>query len=124
MTVQNTSKAAFLNIAEELSTKRGKVFKAILELDNCCDFQIAEYLHWPINCVTNRRGELVTMGYVAGNGLSDGPPCGNDIHFWKIDEACLEEGFKAKPPKKPKQKKTKRQRKTKKTFGTQLAFAF
>lgn len=124
MAVQSTSKAAFKKIAEELSEKRGKVFKAILELVSCCDFQIAERLHWPINCVTNRRGELVIMDYVAGNGVGEGPPVGNDVHFWKINEACLEDNFKAKLLKKPKKKKPKRQRKTKKTFGTQLAFGF
>lgn len=122
MTVQDTSRAAFKNIAEELSTKRGKVFQAILELDNCCDYQIAEHLNWPINCVTNRRGELVAMGYVAANGIGEGPPLGKDVHFWKVNEACLEDGFKAKPLPKPKKKK--RQRKPKKTFGTQLAFGF
>jgi len=124
MTVQRTSKAAFKKIAKELSTKRGKVFQAILELDNCCDFQIAEHLHWPINCVTNRRGELVKMGYVADNGIGTGPPCSNDVHFWQIDEACLEDNFKAKPLQKSKQKKQKRQRRAKVTFGTQLAFGF
>ena len=64
------------------------MFKALWELDRpACDFQIAKYLLWPINCVTPRRGELVELGFVEKDYEAPGPPVGNTVTYWRILEA-------------------------------------
>lgn len=107
MTIQSTSFMAYKTIIEGLSKRRGKVFQAILELGRACDYEIAEYLHWPINCVTPRRGELKSMGYIEQACEKPCPPVGNVACVWKIidaEPASKEWKSKIKPPKRKKQK--------------------
>ena len=63
--VQDTSRESFhLLTPEDLSTRQGKVFEALYKHGPMSDKQIAAKLHWPINTVTPRRGELYGMGFI------------------------------------------------------------
>ena len=47
----------------KLGEKQAAVLAEFRKADaGLADFELAERLNWPINCVTNRRGELVKKG--------------------------------------------------------------
>lgn len=70
MTVTTTPLFAFEDAKIGLNEKQQKVLEAIISLGKCYDRQIADYLKWPINCVCNRRGELLKMGKIECLGLT------------------------------------------------------
>ena len=106
--MRDTSLEAFKGIIGQLSEKRGKVFGVFFAAtEPMCDFQAAKILGWPINCVTNRRGELTAMGYLMDAGVRPGPPCGYDVHYYQLRHACLKAGFEARPIER-KEKRPKR----------------
>jgi hypothetical protein len=47
-----------------IGERQGAVLKAIEMLGPISDKQIGVVLGWPINCITNRRGELEDMGII------------------------------------------------------------
>ena len=59
-----TSYPAFQENKKGKDACRQMVFIAIRKLKECNDKMIAEYLGWPINRITPRRGELVISGLV------------------------------------------------------------
>lgn len=65
---------------------RQQVLIAIRKLKVCNDRQIAEYLGpeaWPINRITPRRGELVTMGVVVLDRKAKDPVTNRTVSYWK-----------------------------------------
>ena len=71
--VQDTSLAAYYSFSpEELEQKQRAVYEALLQ-GPATDKELAAWLHWPINCITPRRGELCAMGAVAEYGRIAGP---------------------------------------------------
>lgn len=62
---------------------RDKVFEAIRVLGVCNDRQISEFLNWPINRVTPRRGELETEGKIVSDGKRKGKE-GRLVNWWRI----------------------------------------
>jgi hypothetical protein len=63
---------------------RQQVFIAIRKLQPCNDRQIAEYLKWPINRVTPRRGELMENELVVFAMKREDPASGRTVNWWKI----------------------------------------
>jgi hypothetical protein len=63
---------------------RQQVFIAIRKLGICNDRMIAEYLGWPINCVTNRRGELVTIGLVVFYAKQLDKTTNRTVSYWQV----------------------------------------
>lgn len=61
---------------------RQLVLQAICEMQICTDRQISEYLKWPINRVTPRRGELVQSGVVIQFRKQKDPETGRLVSFW------------------------------------------
>lgn len=59
------------------------VLSAIRTLGICNDKQIAEYLDWPINRVTPRRGELETAGRIVSDGKRKGKE-GRLVNWWRL----------------------------------------
>lgn len=73
-----TSLPAYHSILGDLSLKQEAVWIALYESGEMTDQQLAAYLHWPINCVTPRRGELEEMRLVVEAGTKIGEthrPC-------------------------------------------------
>ena len=60
--IQQTSLDAYANIKKQLRKSQLIVFYAIKELKSCTNAEIARNLGLPINHITPRTGELVTLG--------------------------------------------------------------
>ena len=61
---------------------RQQVFIAIRKLQPCNDKQISEYLGWPINRVTPRRGELVSNNLIVQNKKDIDPATKRTVSYW------------------------------------------
>ena len=82
----DTSLPAYKEVLKNLGDKQRIVCESIRALceksSMCTDRQIADNLGWPINRVTNRRGELVDAGLVIDAGVFPNDD-GRKVHFWK-----------------------------------------
>jgi len=78
----STSLEAYDSIKADLSRKRAEVLKVIEDNEPVCNFQVAQILGWPINCVTGRRNELEKLGLIekSHKGTS---PTGRSAYYWK-----------------------------------------
>ncbi len=65
---------------------RSQVFTAIRKLQPCTDKQIADFLKWPINRCTPRRGELVTNGLITLAKKDTDPESKRTVSFWRVKE--------------------------------------
>lgn len=79
-----TSMPAYKEAQKNINTKQQTVLDAISKLGICCDHQIAEYLGWPINRVTPRRGELVDHGLIEMAFRGKDFETGRTVNFWKL----------------------------------------
>lgn len=79
-----TSLPAYKEAQKNINAKQKAVLDTIRQLGVCCDHQIAEYLGWPINTVTPRRGELVDSGHVQIAFRGKDFETGRTVNFWKI----------------------------------------
>jgi len=62
----DTSIQAYRSVRPFLNDKQIKVLAALRMLNNSAtNEEIADYLHWPINTVTPRTGELLQKGMIA-----------------------------------------------------------
>ena len=59
-----TSLPAYTVAKETLNKTQETVYHTIRKMGVCCDSQIANFIGWPINRVTPRRGELLTNGKI------------------------------------------------------------
>ena len=86
MAVAETSKKAYNNL-KDLGDKQYQVHQAIGELGTPTDADLADYLGWPINRLTPRRGELVKYGFAEFHALVMGRS-GTLVKSWRaIDPA-------------------------------------
>lgn len=49
---------AELRSSGRIDTRQAQVYDAVKAIEPCTSFEVAEYLHFPINCVTGRIKEL------------------------------------------------------------------
>ena len=73
---------AWRSIQDELSDNQYTLYKAVFSLGSASDQDLCGYLHWPINCVTPRRNELVGLGYITQDGTKMGR-CGRPVAVWR-----------------------------------------
>jgi len=78
-----TSLPAYQVAQKNINKKQQDVLDAISKLGVCCDHQIAEYLGWPINRVTPRRGELLDNGKIEMAFRGKDFETGRTVNFWK-----------------------------------------
>ncbi len=81
MGVTQTSLLAYSDIKKKLGNKQRIVRDAIGELGIANNQMIAEYLNWPINCVTGRVKELRDKGFVTTERI-DKNQFGRRVLFW------------------------------------------
>lgn len=62
--ISHTSQAAYNSIKPRLGSKQRAVYEAIKEMGIASNEQVADYLRWPINCVTGRSTELYRFGMI------------------------------------------------------------
>lgn len=79
---QDTSLSAFGRLQHVLGARQRVVYDA-LSKKSMTDKQIADYLAWPINEVTPRRGELVKMSLVRKAGVIKQD--GRSAILWEIE---------------------------------------
>jgi hypothetical protein len=60
------------------------VYDAIKVSGSCTDKQVADYLRWPINRITGRRGELLAQGKIVLDKLDKDPESNRLVSYWKI----------------------------------------
>lgn len=78
-----TSLPAYQEAQKNINKKQQDVLHAIIKLGICSDHQIAEYLAWPINRVTPRRGELVENSRIQFAFRGKDFETGRTVNFWK-----------------------------------------
>ena len=84
---KQTSLPAFKEAPATKDYCRSVVLLTIEKLQPCNDRQIAEFLQWPINCVTGRRGELVTAKKVVLDKKQKDETTNRTVNYWKIRTA-------------------------------------
>lgn len=77
-----TSLPAYHSILGDLNLKQEAVWSALYEYGSMTDQELANYLHWPINTVTPRRGELFDLGLAVEDGIKKGQT-GRPCTVWK-----------------------------------------
>ncbi|MEI8111137.1 MAG: hypothetical protein WCH59_09125 [Chitinophagia bacterium] len=77
-----SSLPAYKEAPQKKDYARQMVLLAITKLAPCNDRQIAEYLGWPINRVTPRRGELVEDGQIIQEKKGIDPVTNRTVSWW------------------------------------------
>lgn len=83
MGYQDTSHEAYESIQENLGDKQKLVLWAFRSQGHKTNAEMADFLNWPINCVTPRVGELVKLGHIEAHGIKLGPT-GRRAIVWGI----------------------------------------
>lgn len=73
MPYQETSYMAWDSIQKELNDKQKVVLWAFKSQGDMTNAEMADFLQWPINCVTPRVGELVKLHHIEARGIKNGP---------------------------------------------------
>jgi predicted ArsR family transcriptional regulator len=64
MVVAQTSLLTYVEIKGKLGAKQRQVYDALRKIEPASNWDVAEYLYWPINQVTGRMNELCYRGLV------------------------------------------------------------
>jgi len=84
-----TSRPAYEEAKTNIGDKQLKVFETIKKLGPCTDAQIADFLGWPINRVTPRRGELIDLKMIIADGKRRDQKTKRLVNFWRIKTQTL-----------------------------------
>lgn len=85
-----TRNQAYLEVLGSLPEKRRIVYQTIRLLGRATNKQIAEFLNWPINCVTGRVTELAKMFLVKSESKDDQTLTGYEHAIWQPVESVEE----------------------------------
>ena len=77
---------AFIDAKKTITKTQITVLDAIKLLGACSDHQISEFLNWPINRVTPRRGELVESNRVKLAFRGKDFTTGRSVNFWQLNQ--------------------------------------
>ena len=85
MGVRQTSKEVYFNEVEpKLGEKQTQVLVALKTARRPInDRELADYLGWPINTITNRRGELVEQKLVELACVDVYPKTNRKVSYWR-----------------------------------------
>lgn len=78
-----TSLPAYEEAKKNIGTKQNIVLSAIEHLGTCTDVEIAQYLSWPINRVTPRRGELLSKNLIMLKGKYPDTGTNRMVNHWQ-----------------------------------------
>jgi len=88
--ITDTSQLAYTAIKPDLTDKQLKVYDVISRLERpVCSYEIAQFLHWPINRVTGRINELYQKHGVLVDMGARMSPTGFKAHYWVIKKETL-----------------------------------
>lgn len=83
---QQTSLLAYKDLGEKIGQRQKQVLEVLRLRGEANNRQVSEYSHLPINVVTPRMNELVTMGKVKAAGKRHDPKTGRLTVFWRISD--------------------------------------
>jgi hypothetical protein len=81
--IASTSEQAYKSIKPKLGDKQRAVYSAIKDMGIASNEMLADYLHWPINCVTGRSTELHRYGMITVEKLGFSKS-GRRTKMWSI----------------------------------------
>lgn len=82
--VQETSREAYQSILGNLGRKQQTVFDTLKEHGPMTNLETAFVLHWSINRITPRMGELVNRGLVRKAGRRPCTKTGFMAYVWEV----------------------------------------
>jgi predicted transcriptional regulator len=80
---RNTAVQSYHDIVDSLPDRRMAVYNALLELKTACNLDVAEFLKLPINRITPRMNELVSLGVVTEDHRGICGTTGRRVIYWK-----------------------------------------
>jgi prophage DNA circulation protein len=85
---------SYRRIQRKLGEKQRRVYRLLKEASDVdftmTDREIAKAMHWSINCVTPRRGELVELGLVVNVGTKFDVETKRRVVAWKAEKSQTE----------------------------------
>lgn len=81
---RNTAVQSYHDIIDSLPERRKKVYQALLKIQPACNLDVSEHLGIPINQVTPRMNELVTLDVVTEDHRGMCKQTNRRVIFWKI----------------------------------------
>jgi len=78
-----TSLQAWDSIKDDLGHKQKAVYNTLKRIQPATDVMIADALHWPINTVTPRRGELCTKFKLVGVDHVGKNNLNRNVTYWR-----------------------------------------
>jgi hypothetical protein len=77
-----SSLPAYKEAPKKKDYARQMVFTVICKIGPCNDRQISEFLKWPINRITPRRGELLEEGQIIQHCKAVDPATNRTVSWW------------------------------------------
>lgn len=77
-----SSRPAYQENPKDKAYCRNLVFLTVRKLGSCNDRELSEFLNWPINRVTPRRGELVETGKIVLDKKAVDPVTNRTVSYW------------------------------------------
>jgi hypothetical protein len=87
--IQDTTLWAYAQATKDLGAKQKQVLDALLFFPDATNRELKEYLHWEINSITPRIGELREQGLVIDAGIRPCKFTGRRVHAWKAKHPVL-----------------------------------
>jgi hypothetical protein len=95
--IQDTSLWAHQVASQNLGAKQKQVLDALRFFPDATNRELKEYLHWEINSITPRIGELRDQGLVIDAGIRSCKITKRRCHAWKAKHPVLPPAFPEKP---------------------------
>ena len=87
--IQDTSLFAYSVATQNLGAKQKQVLDALRFFPDATNRELKEYMHWEINSITPRIGELRDQGLVIDAGIRPCKITGRRVHAWKAKHPVL-----------------------------------
>jgi len=97
--IQDTSLHAYALATQNLGKKQKEVLDALRFFPDATNRELKEYLHWEINSITPRVGELREQGLVLDAGIRQCKITGKRVHAWKAKYPVLPPAFETEVEK-------------------------
>lgn len=88
--VHHHSLEAFERILPKVGERQAQILALMRDLHARTDAMISWDLRLPINCITNRRGELVKKGCIEQSHKDHCKVTGGKATYWKITQCGIE----------------------------------
>ena len=94
--MQDTSLFAYRIATQHLGAKQKAVLDALRFFPDATNRELKEYMHWEINSITPRVGELRDQGLVLDAGIRPCKYTGRRVRAWRAKHPVLPPAFKEK----------------------------